>query len=200
MSIEILTSDVAELGFFAVMVLFIMTEIIGVGIIPMLKRRGSNVQRGNRESNLLVLFSWIAALLVAQAFAKSDIALLPNWAYYLASSVMLTGIAVRQWAIAILGRYFSGVIGVQEGQTVVESGPSSGKASLIHWRPSDCGWHWIGLSILGCCIGDRSDLCDLLWSQNVGRGKGTGSESRQQLRRIHEEDKKADSIYGVIIE
>ena len=36
---------------------------------------------------------------------------------------MLAGIAVRQWSIAVLGRFFFGVIGVQEVQKVVESGP-----------------------------------------------------------------------------
>jgi protein-S-isoprenylcysteine O-methyltransferase Ste14 len=36
---------------------------------------------------------------------------------------MLVGTAFRQWAIAVLGRYFSGVIGVQKEQKVVESGP-----------------------------------------------------------------------------
>jgi protein-S-isoprenylcysteine O-methyltransferase Ste14 len=123
MSVEILTSDFAESGFFIAMVLFILSEFIGVGVIPMLKRHGSPVQRKNRGSNALVLFSWIVALIVAQLFAKSDVAILPSWVYYLGIALMLAGIAIRQWAIAVLGRFFSGVIGVQEGQKVVESGP-----------------------------------------------------------------------------
>jgi protein-S-isoprenylcysteine O-methyltransferase Ste14 len=36
---------------------------------------------------------------------------------------MVAGTAFRQWAIAVLGRYFSGVIGVQNDQKVVEAGP-----------------------------------------------------------------------------
>lgn len=123
MTVEILTSDAAESGFFVAMVLFILSEFIGVGVIPMMKRHGSPVQRKNRGSNVLVLFSWLVALVVAQLFAKSDIAILPSWAYYLGIALMLAGIVVRQWAIAVLGRFFSGVIGVQEGQRVVESGP-----------------------------------------------------------------------------
>lgn len=123
MSTEIFTSDAAQSVFLAVLVLFILSEFVGVAIIPMLKRQGSPVRRGNRGSNLLVMISWIAVLFVGQVFAKSDVALLPSWAFYLGIVVMLTGIAVRQWAIAVLGRYFSGVIGTQEGQKVVESGP-----------------------------------------------------------------------------
>ncbi|MGZ4853489.1 MAG: methyltransferase family protein, partial [Halobacteriota archaeon] len=33
------------------------------------------------------------------------------------------GIVLRQWSIAVLGRYFSPTVGVQEGQTVVDRGP-----------------------------------------------------------------------------
>ena len=123
MSVEILSSDAAESVFFVVMILFILSEFIGVAVIPTLKRHGSPVQRKNRGSNALVLFSWIVALIVAQLFAKFDLAILPSWAFYLGIVLMLAGIVVRQWSIAVLGRFFSGVIGVQEGQKVVESGP-----------------------------------------------------------------------------
>jgi protein-S-isoprenylcysteine O-methyltransferase Ste14 len=36
---------------------------------------------------------------------------------------MFGGIVFRQWAIAVLGRYFSGMIGVQKEQKVVDTGP-----------------------------------------------------------------------------
>ena len=36
---------------------------------------------------------------------------------------MLLGIVIRQWAIAVLGRFFSQTLEVQEEQTVVEMGP-----------------------------------------------------------------------------
>ncbi len=117
------TSDAAETAFGAVLILFFLGEFIGVGIIPAIRRHGSRVRSANRGSNTLVLFSWVAILIVAQMFAKSEIALLPDWAFYVGIAVMLIGILIRQWSIAILGRYFSGVIGTQEGQKVVESGP-----------------------------------------------------------------------------
>jgi protein-S-isoprenylcysteine O-methyltransferase Ste14 len=36
---------------------------------------------------------------------------------------MVLGIVIRQWAIAVLGRFFSRTVAVQEKQTVVENGP-----------------------------------------------------------------------------
>jgi protein-S-isoprenylcysteine O-methyltransferase Ste14 len=36
---------------------------------------------------------------------------------------MVLGIVIRQWAIAVLGRFFSRTVRVREDQTVVETGP-----------------------------------------------------------------------------
>jgi protein-S-isoprenylcysteine O-methyltransferase Ste14 len=81
------------------------------------------VKRGNVGSNAIVLISWIAIFSLPIVFAKMGIALLPDWVYYFGIALMFAGIAFRQYAIAVLGRFFSGVIGVQKEQKVVESGP-----------------------------------------------------------------------------
>jgi len=44
-------------------------------------------------------------------------------ASYIGSLIFLAGIVLRQWAIAILGRYFSSFIGVQKDQPIIEKGP-----------------------------------------------------------------------------
>ena len=36
---------------------------------------------------------------------------------------MILGIVIRQWSIAVLGRFFSGTVGTQKGQKVVKRGP-----------------------------------------------------------------------------
>jgi protein-S-isoprenylcysteine O-methyltransferase Ste14 len=47
-----------------------------------------------------------------------------RWPLFVAGLVvMCAGIAVRQWAVATLGRFFTIDVRVQSGQTVVESGP-----------------------------------------------------------------------------
>jgi protein-S-isoprenylcysteine O-methyltransferase Ste14 len=120
---SVFTSNSATIGFAVVIILFFVGEQVGGVIIPWLKRGGARVQRRNAGSNILVFVCWIAILAVSASFGKNDIALLPVWAYYVGLGVMLAGIVFRQWAIAVLGRYFSGVIGVQIGQKVVESGP-----------------------------------------------------------------------------
>jgi protein-S-isoprenylcysteine O-methyltransferase Ste14 len=120
---SIFTSDYASAGFVIVIVCFFVCEQIGGVIIPAIRRRGARVQRRNVGSNTMVFISWIAVLCVPIIFAKMDFALLPDWVYYVGIAVMVAGTAFRQWAIAVLGRYFSGVIGVQNDQKVGEAGP-----------------------------------------------------------------------------
>ena len=123
---SILTSNYAATGFVIVLVCFFVSESIGA-MISRIRRGGAKVQSArslrNVASNITVYFAWMAALAFSLVFAKTGIALLPDWVYYVGIAVMLAGIAFRQWAIAVLGRYFSGVIGVQKEQKVVESGP-----------------------------------------------------------------------------
>jgi protein-S-isoprenylcysteine O-methyltransferase Ste14 len=120
---SIFTSDYASAGFVVAIVFFFVCEQIGGVIIPAIRRGGARVQRRNVGSNLMVLVSWVFILSFPVIFAKIGFALLPDWVYYIGIALMLAGTAFRQWAIAVLGRYFSGVIGVQTEQKVVESGP-----------------------------------------------------------------------------
>ena len=120
---SIFTSDYASAGFVIVIVCFFVCEQIGGVIIPAIKRRGARVQRRNVGSNTMVFISWIAVLCVPIILAKMDFALLPDWVYYVGIAFMVAGTVFRQWAMAVLGRFFSGVIGVQTEQKVVETGP-----------------------------------------------------------------------------
>ena len=49
--------------------------------------------------------------------------MLPDWAFYLGIFLMFLGVLVRQWAIAILGRFFSLTVQIVEDHKVVEKGP-----------------------------------------------------------------------------
>jgi protein-S-isoprenylcysteine O-methyltransferase Ste14 len=63
-----------------------------------------------------------------------------------------TGIALRQWAIATLGRYFVGHVVVQPGQTVVRSGP-------YRWlrHPSYLGL-WLEMIGVGLATGSAASV------------------------------------------
>ena len=49
--------------------------------------------------------------------------MLPGWVFSLGILLIILGIILRQLSMAILGKYFSGVVGIQKDQVVIEKGP-----------------------------------------------------------------------------
>jgi len=123
MSMNLFPSPDAALVFSIIIWLWILSELIGGIIIPRLRFGGRRVQQRNRRLNTFTWIALIAVYGVSIGFTRSGIALLPSWIYYMGIALMLLGIAIRQWAIAVLGRYFSIVIGIQKDQKVVETSP-----------------------------------------------------------------------------
>jgi protein-S-isoprenylcysteine O-methyltransferase Ste14 len=123
----IFTSNYASIVFVVAIICFFIAEQIGGVIIPIIRRGGALVQRkkGNAVSNIMVYVGWMVVLTVSAVFGKDGIAFLPDWMYLVGIVFMFGGIVLRQWAISVLGRYFSRVIGVQKEQKVVDSGPYS---------------------------------------------------------------------------
>jgi protein-S-isoprenylcysteine O-methyltransferase Ste14 len=104
-------------------------------------------------SCLLLTLTWwpagIAALAAAAGLPRLEIG--QRWRRRcLVSGVIATGlgIALRQWAIATLGRFFVGHVVVQPGQTVVSTGP-------YRWlrHPSYTGF-WLEVAGIGLGTGN----------------------------------------------
>ena len=106
--------------FVVVYALWMLGEIVVGGIMPSLRRHGAPIRYEDKGSRPLIALSMILALLIAFFFAASGIASLPSWSFYVGIGLMIAGIVLRQWSIAVLGRYFSPTVGVKEGQTVVD--------------------------------------------------------------------------------
>lgn len=152
---------------------------MGGGIIPRLRRSGTRIKREDRGSHLLLWMSIFVSITVAFSFATSGIAMLPSWVYYPGIVLMVSGILLRQWSIAVLGPFFSGTVGVQEGQKVVETGPYR----LVR-HPSYTGalLTFVGLGLAGVL---GSYYCALISIRSgvrlphVCRGEGLGFGTRR---------------------
>jgi protein-S-isoprenylcysteine O-methyltransferase Ste14 len=107
----------------SVLVLFVLSEHVGGGIIPWLRRGGGNIKRKDSGSKLLITGSLFVSIIIAIWFAENNIAILPDWLFYPGIFLMVMGILVRQWAIFILGRFFTTTVSVQKNQKVVDYGP-----------------------------------------------------------------------------
>jgi protein-S-isoprenylcysteine O-methyltransferase Ste14 len=99
------------------------SEIIGAFLIPKLRVRGTTRVRRDRGSAALILLTVWISLGIALSFGYAGVLQLPDWFFYLGIILMLLGIAVRQWAIAVLGRFFSLNVRVVDDHQVVDKGP-----------------------------------------------------------------------------
>jgi len=103
--------------------IWIISELFGAVLIPRLRRRGATRVRRDKGSGALVIFTVFLSITIAFYFGYGGIGMLPDWAFYLGILLMFLGVLVRQWAIAILGRFFSLTVQIVEDHKVVEKGP-----------------------------------------------------------------------------
>jgi protein-S-isoprenylcysteine O-methyltransferase Ste14 len=121
MTTNVFPSDAASIVFVIILLIWSLSEIVGGVIIPGLRRGGDRVRR--RRGITSALIEWMAVFVVSGILATKQIAMLPTWSYYIGITLMLLGIAIRQWAMAVLGRFFSSVLGTQQKHKVIDNGP-----------------------------------------------------------------------------
>ena len=102
---------------------WLLSEIIGAAIIPLLRRKGKVKTRSDRGSGIVVRLGTYASVSLCIYLALSDVAILPAWFSFLGVTTMLLGIALRQWAIWVLGGFFSTEVKIMSNQRIVKEGP-----------------------------------------------------------------------------
>jgi protein-S-isoprenylcysteine O-methyltransferase Ste14 len=107
---------------FAIFV-WVASEIFGAALVPQLRQRGSTRVKRDRGSRALITFSILISVLIAFYFGYGGVGALPDWIFYLGVFLMFLGVLVRQYAIAILGRFFSLSVQIAEDHKVVDKGP-----------------------------------------------------------------------------
>jgi protein-S-isoprenylcysteine O-methyltransferase Ste14 len=109
--------------FYIVYSLWWLSELIGALLIPALRRRGTTQVRKDQGSAMLIVSSIFIAIFIAFGFGYTGTGQLPEWVFYPGIFLMLLGIVIRQYAIAVLGRFFSLTVRVAEDHKVVDRGP-----------------------------------------------------------------------------
>ena len=109
--------------FGSIIVIWIISEIVGGGLIPMLRRKGKEVTIKDSGSNLVLRVSLYASVLIAVFLAVKNTAMLPHGFFYTGIILVVVGVIVRQCAVFTLGRFFTLDIGIQKDQKVVDYGP-----------------------------------------------------------------------------
>lgn len=109
--------------FSAAVLLWVLSEAVGGGLIPWLRRGGGGLKKKDHGSVVIIRVLMFVSVLSVILLDLENIAMLPDWVIYPGLVLMVSGILVRQWAILTLGRFFTLVVSVQTGQKVVDSGP-----------------------------------------------------------------------------
>jgi len=102
---------------------WIVSELFGAVLVPRLRGRGATRVRRDRGSGALIIFTVFISIGLALSFGYAGVVVLPDWVYYPGIFLMLLGVLVRQWAIAVLGRFFSLTVRVATDHRVVTRGP-----------------------------------------------------------------------------
>jgi len=92
-------------------------------LIPSLRARGTARVRRDRGSRALIILTVGGSLIIALYLGYGGVGRLPDWVFYLGIFLMLLGVVVRQWAIAVLGRFFSLNVQIVENHQVIDKGP-----------------------------------------------------------------------------
>lgn len=101
-----------------------VSEIVGSTILPRIRDPGAReTSRTDRGSRLAIFLGVFGSIVAVYAFAGSGFATLPRVLVYVGLALIFAGVGLRQWAIAVLGRYFSTSVRAVEGHRIVTRGP-----------------------------------------------------------------------------
>ena len=103
---------------------WIVSELFGAVLVPRLRRRGRATRvKKDRGSGALIIFAVLVSIILALSLGYAGVGPLPDWVFYPGIFLMLLGVFLRQWAIAVLGRFFSLTVRVAEDHRVIDKGP-----------------------------------------------------------------------------
>ncbi len=107
---------------------FLIWRVIEAGIdIRTYKRLRAGTQRQDKGSHAVLLCSIVFGLLLGMLLAwmvpATAITSAPKFFFWLGIVLMYAGIALRLYAISVLGRFFTTSVAVAPEQTVIDAGP-----------------------------------------------------------------------------
>jgi len=100
-----------------------LSEIIGAYIIPRLRQKGGVKTRSDKGSRVVIWVGMFSAIFLSDYFATHGITPIREPFFYVGLLLMLTGIVFRQWAIWVLGRFFSTKVRIVSDHRIVREGP-----------------------------------------------------------------------------
>ncbi len=103
----------------------VLVAVLSDEIVPRLVgAKGLSSATGrDRGSFLLIYGASFAGLLAGLYLRYLNVGVAPFWVQVVALALVLAGAALREWAIAVLGRFFSRTVSIEQGHRLITSGP-----------------------------------------------------------------------------
>ncbi|HXY88771.1 MAG TPA: hypothetical protein VEG44_10045 [Candidatus Acidoferrales bacterium] len=100
--VQLFASDIEAWTFYLVYSLWLLSEVVGAGVIPRLRRRRIQIKREDYSPSWWILVNVSVSVYITFIFASSGIARWPSWVFYPGIVLMVLGILLRQWEKQIL--------------------------------------------------------------------------------------------------
>lgn len=105
--------------------IIVLATLLSDEIVPRLAGgKGISLKQSrDRGSFLLIYLSSIVGLGVGIYFRYKNIGVVTFWIQILALLLLLAGTFIREWAISLLGRFFSRTVKIEQGHQLITNGP-----------------------------------------------------------------------------
>ena len=120
--IELFPSFFAFLVFYILWLVWFFFEMIFSWTTPFIRSKGRIVFE-DVWSTVLIMVSSVCCFVFVIYISVNSISLLGPWFTYLGLLVFVSGMLFRFWAILVLGRYFSPIVGVYAEHRIITNGP-----------------------------------------------------------------------------
>ena len=120
--IELFPSVFAFLIFYILWLIWFFFEMIFSWTTPFIRNKGKIVFEDGWSTVLIIAGSMCGFVLIVY-LSVSGIYLLAPWFTYLGLLLFASGMLFRFWAILILGKYFSPIVGVYKNHAIITRGP-----------------------------------------------------------------------------
>ncbi len=120
--IDLFPSLFAFLIFYILWLVWFFFEMIFSWTTPFIRSKGRIVFE-DIWSTVLIIVGSVGCFVIVIYLSVNEISLLSPWFTYLGLAIFLSGMLFRFWAILVLGRYFSPIVGLYDDHAVIISGP-----------------------------------------------------------------------------
>ncbi len=120
--IELFPSVFAFLIFYILWLVWFFFEMIFSWTTPFIRSKGRIVFE-DIWSTVLIIIGSVGCFVIVIYLSVNEILLLSPWFTYLGLAIFLSGMLFRFWAILVLGRYFSPIVGLYKDHAVITNGP-----------------------------------------------------------------------------